>query len=324
MFAGLVFLVLLAASDTTAPDRLYAAGEFAEAARLYRYLLDQAPRDFNLVLRLGATHYQLGQFPEAAKFFRDAVALRPNVAQAQIGLGTTLLALEQASDALPFLEKAVKLAPSDAMARRALGHAYQKTNKLFEGERLLRSLVASDPNDAESWYYLGALLFDSNYYLPALDALNTALRLQPANDQAGIYKAGALAQLGNTREAGDLYRALADRPAAAAKPELWLGYAQFLFEGNQLEASLQAIDRAIALLPDSPKLYFWRARIGMTSGDLAAAESDARKAVALAPQLPNARNLLMKIYRAKGLASAANEQAAWLAQHESGSRPAAR
>ncbi|MEJ7608921.1 MAG: tetratricopeptide repeat protein, partial [Bryobacteraceae bacterium] len=108
---------------------------------------------------------------------------------------------------------------------------------------------------------------------------------------------------------------LAKRTAAAALPELWLGYAQYLFEDQQSQQSLDAINRASILLPESSKVRFWRARVLMSLGHMEEAEKDAQKAIALSPELPNAHNLLMKIYRARGLDNEENEQARWLAGH---------
>jgi len=309
---------MLAAADTSAGDRLYAAGRFPDAARVYRALLRDSPRDVNLLVRLGTTEYQMGSFAGAEAGFREAIAIAPNLEPAQVGLGVSLLSLGRSREAIPFLEKAAKSTPSDSMALRALGHAYQERNDLFRGEPILRSLVAADPKDAESWYYLGALLYDNNYYLPAAEALRASLALQPANDRAEILAAGALAKLGRAREAGELFGALILRASTAASPELWLGYAEFLFENGEAKPSLQAIDRANRLSPNSAKVLFWRSRIAMALGDLERAEADARKAIQIAPELPNARNLLMKICRARGFARAADEQAAWLAAHETG------
>jgi tetratricopeptide (TPR) repeat protein len=324
MLAGVLAYWLFAALDTSVPDRLYAAGQFDKAAAMYRQMLQQAPNDAGLLARLGATDYQLRLFAEAESLFRKAVTAAPDIAQAEVGLGTTLLALDRAKEAIPFLEKAARLQPRDRMALRALGHAYQKNNDFFPGERTLRALVDADPNDEESQYYLGALLYDNNYYVPALAALDAALRLNPENDQSRIYRAGALAQLGRTEQATAEYRSLLDKPSAAAQPELWLGYAQFLFGNNQVKPALGAIDRALSLLPDSAKLYFWRARIRVETGEMQGAETDALKAIELAPELPNAHNLLMKIYRARGFAAGAEEQAAWLAGHTTGQAKANR
>ena len=314
--AGWLALLLLAALiSTTSGDRMYAAGQFEQAAGFYRELLKKFPGELKLLVRLGASSYQLGFFSEAEKHFRRAATLAPDSAQAEAGLGMSLLALDRPRDAVPILERALKLAPSDRMALRALGHAYQKQNDLFRGEPVLESLVREDPQDAESWFYLGVLLYDSNYYERALAAFHRALELRPADSQTQIYTAGALAQMGRTAEAGNLYRSLTERQDAAAHPELWLGYPQFLFEDQQLEPSLQAVNHAIELLPDSAKLLFWRARILMSLGKMENAESDAERAVKLSPELPNAHNLLMKIYLARGRTNLADEQVRWLAGH---------
>ncbi len=316
MAAWLALLLLAAFIDTSAGDRMYAAGQFEQAAGFYRELLQKFPGELKLLVRLGASSYQSGSFGEAEKHFRLAATIAPGSAQAEVGLGMSLLALDRPRDAVPVLERALKLAPSDRMALRALGHAYQKQNDLFRGEQVLESLVREDPQDAESWYYLGVLLYDNNYYGRALAAFHRTLELRPADSETQIYTAGALAQMGRTAEAGNLYRSLiVQEDLAAAHPELWLGYAQFLFEDQQLEPSLKAVNHAITLLPDSAKLFFWRARIFMNLGNMENAESDAQKAVKLSPELPNAHNLLMKIYHARGRTSEANEQARWLSVH---------
>ncbi len=317
-------LLLFAVVDTSAGDRFYNAGQFEQAAIVYIQLLKQAPGDLNLLVRLGATQYQLGAFEKAEKLFRAAAAAAPELARAKVGLGTSLLALDRSRDAVPVLERAVRLDPSDQMARRALGHAYQKENDFLKGERALKALVAENPGDAESWYYLGELLYDNNYYEPALEALNKTLALNASENGARIYKAGALAQLGRTEEAGKLYGDLVNLQTVAARPELWLGYAQFLFETQQLKPSLEAVNRALGLLPESGKLYFWRARIRMSLNETAEAEADARKAMELSPELPNAHNLLMKIYLVRGMKAEADEQARWLAKRVSGKKDSAR
>ena len=311
-------LFLYANVDTSAPDRLYASGQFEKAALIYRQMVEQAPRDAALLARLGATDYQLGRYTQAESSFRRAVTTNPEMEQAEVGLGTVLLALDRATEAISHLEKAARLQPKDRMALRALGHAYQKTNSFFAGEHTLKTLVESDPNDWESRYYLGALLYDNNYYAPALAALEAAIRLNQNNAQARIYRAGALAQLGRTNEAAAEYRSLLETSSATELPELWLGYAQFLFESGQLKPALEAINHALSLLPNSAKLFFWRARIQVDAGGMQAAETDARKAIELLPELPNAHNLLMKIYRARGFTAGAGEQAAWLAANTGG------
>lgn len=322
MAAWIATLFLAASFSVSEADRLYAAGDFAKASVVYRGLLKTSPRDVGLLIRLGAAEYQMQVFASSEKLFRSAASLSPASAQAQVGWGTALLALDRPGDAVPVLERAVRLAPLDGMALRALGHAYQKNNQFFQGERILSSLVTADPSDDESWMYLGILLYDNNYYQRSLEALDHALLIQPNQGTAKIYKAGALAQLGRFDEADSLYRELTTQESSATRPELWLGYAQFLFAKQELKPALEAIGKANTLLPDSGKLVYWRAKILMNLGESKAAESDARKAVELSPDSPNGHYLLMKLYQLQGLSSAAEEQARWLALHPSGGKAA--
>jgi tetratricopeptide (TPR) repeat protein len=132
----------------------------------------------------------------------------------------------------------VKLDPGNAMAERALGHAYQTANRFFAGERVLRALVEAEPRDAQSWYYLGALLYENNYYEPALKALERSLAVEPSNLRAQVYRAGGLGLLGRIEDAEAAYLNLLANSSVSADPELLLGYAQFLFSTDRAEMAL--------------------------------------------------------------------------------------
>jgi len=308
-------LLLLQVPDLALADRLYQAGRFAEAAAQYTALLAAKPADAMLLVRLGACRYQLTEFREAEKRFRAALAAVPDLPPALVGWGTSLLALGRGAEAIPPLEKAVKANPGDRMAQRALGHAYQDQQRFVEGELLLRKLVTEDPKDAEAWYYLGLLLFDRNYAAAALDALERALALQPGYTRASIYRAAALAMLGRLAEAAAAFAILERDPALARDAELLLGHAQLLSQTGRVEEALALVDRGLAAAPQSVKLQFWRARLLFLKGELGAAAQEAQRAVTLDPELPNARHLLLQIYRRQGKEKEAAEMAAWLRNH---------
>ncbi|MGH9629244.1 MAG: tetratricopeptide repeat protein [Bryobacteraceae bacterium] len=315
MIPALALLFWMQAIDTTGPDQLYAAGEFQKAAGAYRDLLMKAPQDPMLLTRLGACEYQLGRFQQAEDAFRKAVSAAPELPPALVGLGTSLITLGRSKEAVPVLEKAMKLNPEDVMARRALGHAYQEQERFVEGEAVLRSVLKENPRDAESWYYLGVLFFERKYAQSALDALDKALAVQPGNFRAKLYRAAALVQLGRTQEAESAFTSLGRIPGALKDPEYLAEYALLLYHTNRSEAALEKIDQALAVAPESPKLHFWRARMLLAKGELSSAAAAAKKSVELGPDLPNARNLLLRIYRLQGNNQDAARMAAWLRNH---------
>ena len=238
--------------------------------------------------------------------------MQPDLPPALVGLGTSLITMGRSAEAIPHLEKAVKLTPADRMARRSLGHAYQDQEQFVEGEAILRQLVKEDPQDVEAWYYLGLLFFDRNYALPALEAFEKTLALQPANVRARIYRAGCLAVLGRLPEAEKAFADLSADQRLSADPEFQLGYAQFLFNTGRTAEALSAAERGVKSAPDSVKLHYWRARLLAETGKQEEAIAEAERAMKLAPEMPNPRHLLVRLYRLQGRDREAAAQAAWL------------
>lgn len=315
-----IVLFLLTSFQAAGPeipvgDQLYSAGRYREAAEHFEKLLQSFPDDVELLVRLGACQYALEEFSQAEKTYRRVLALSPARLEALLGLGATLTALDRSHEAAVHLEKGVGLAPENPVLRKTLARAYWRGSRFYEAEDLLRRLVREHPEDGESWCYLGALLYDRNYHNAALEALEQCLRLQPENLRAQVYHAGALAGLGRRSEAEAAFGRLLENPSAA-DPEFFFSYAQFLFLGGQAEAALPWMDRAITALPRSAKLYFWRARISFQLGRLEKAAADAEKAVELSPGLPNARNLLLKIYQLLGRSEEAARYADWLREYQ--------
>jgi hypothetical protein len=63
------------------------------------------------------------------------------------------------------------------------------------------------------------------------------------------------------------------------------------------------------------KLRYWRARLLAETGKAEEAVLEAEKAMKLAPEMPNPRHLLVRLYRKLGREADAAAQAAWLRQH---------
>jgi tetratricopeptide (TPR) repeat protein len=316
MLERLILLALLQTADLTTADQLFNSGRFAEAEAQYRRLVQQMPNESALLLRLAACEYQLGNFAAAEKEFRKALIAEPNMPPALVGLGTSLVALGHSADALPLLEKAVRLAPSNRLARRALAHAYVDRGEFLKGEPVLRRLVEEDPQDWESWFYLGTLLFNRHYDLAALSALERSLKINPNNTEAEIDRASALSQVGRTSEAEAMFQELARDSKLEKSPEFLLAYAQLLFQNERYDEALIKIEGAIRAAPKFAKLHFWKARILFNQDKTGLAIPEAEQAVALAPELPNARSLLMRMYRTQGRDREAARQAEWLLHYE--------
>ncbi|MBI1788405.1 MAG: tetratricopeptide repeat protein [Acidobacteria bacterium] len=277
MLVTLLLLSALAAADQTAAAKAYAEGRFVEAATLYHALLQSSPGDGAL----------LG------------------------GLGKVLVAMHRPAEAMTYLSRAVQMLP-DRDLRRAMAEALQELNQFFEAEKLLRDLTRSAPRDGESWRLLGSLLYHNGYYGSALQSLDKALALQPANKTVKIQRAVSLMRLARTQEAEAACLELLADPSTAKNLDVLLSYVQVLYESGRLEAARHQADEALAVGAENAMAHFWKGRILYQLGRMEEALREAGRAVQIAPQLPAPRTLLLKVCQRLGLNEEAGRQVEWL------------
>lgn len=292
------------------------AGRFAAAAARFRRLLENTPDDPGVLRHLGVCQYQLGDFEASATSFRSALSSQPENTRALTGLGMSLNSLERPDEARPVLEKAVELAPSDRMARLALARSLGDLGEFLRADELLRALTAEGPEDWEAWYFLAVLRFRNSYHEQALEAFDRCLTLRPGHPETRILRFRSLVKLGRLPEAGAVRQELSGDPEVANDPEFLLGHAEYSFQTGDLATALARIDEALVRRPRSGMLHHWKARILHHSGETAAAQAEAERAVALAPDLREPRGLLVRLYQLQGKESEAAAQIEWLRTRE--------
>ena len=186
----------------------------------------------------------------------------------------------------------------------------------LEAETILKGLIASNPGDADSELALGELYYRFGYFDAALAPLSRDLELRPGDRRARILRAVCLFKTGSgTQAVAATEQLLAENPPPN-DIDLTLSYAQYLYEHRELDLALAQARSAADFAPQHPIAYFWLSRILLQKGDIVPAEEAAERSVALAPQLPFARNLLVRIYRLQGRTGDAEREAEWLRTYE--------
>jgi tetratricopeptide (TPR) repeat protein len=175
---------------------------------------------------------------EALAALRRAEKIDPNVTQVHYLIGTILGTLHRYDQAADALERAAALNPRFVPARFKLALAYLRLGQHDRAERSLRMVLEHEPRNLGAIHNLAAIAYsrgdfrraeelerqvigiDANYYdawntlgaiyvvskrpVEAIDALNSAIRINPASGQAHYNLALALRANGEADRAGEM------------------------------------------------------------------------------------------------------------------------
>jgi len=212
------------------------AGNFAGADPEYERAAHMAPTEEHL-FDWGNNLLQLRAFEDATKVFTPAIARHPQSARLHVGLGIAQYSRGQHEDAVKSFCRAADLAPSDPRPYQFLGEMYgvapalggeitarlarfakahprnalaqfHYAMSLWKGqpavpadqrqvEALLRRAVALDRKLAKAFLELGILLSDQQRYKEAIQALQSATRVEPDLAQAHYRLAQAYQRTGH-------------------------------------------------------------------------------------------------------------------------------
>ena len=192
--------------------RAHQTGNYAEAARLCRDVLQAAPKNLMALNLLGYVHSQTGNFAEAERLLDEAIkidpapetiynrgcalqnlrrddeallcfqrtmALRPDFVDAVVNCGISQLALRRYADALESFDKVLARIPADAEAWNNRGNALLELARPTEALTSLDKAIALKPAYANAWNNRGVALQRLNRHPAAIQSLERALAIDP-------------------------------------------------------------------------------------------------------------------------------------------------
>ncbi len=215
--------------------RHHLAGEFAEAERVYREILQTNPRHAptlcllgtlamhqdrlelavglitdairadprqgGYAANLGEAYRRLGKLPEAAHYCREAIKLVPDLPTPHWNLGLVYQRQGLVDQAAAEFRETVRLAPGDSKAHTSLGLLLYDQQKLPEAEVSLRHALTGAPDDPTAHVNLGSVLYLQDKLDEAIDCYERALELDPGNIQVRANLANMFKDQGQLDEA---------------------------------------------------------------------------------------------------------------------------
>ena len=163
-------------------ERTLRGGEFEEAERMFRALLQKDDRD--LAARLGLSHALLKQRKHGDAFDHAArvVALDPLSARAHALLGTALLGSGDFRLSVEEFRTALSLKDDDAMAVAGLAMVDFYESRITAAVNGLRRAAFIDPAEPDYVFNLGQVSARSERYAEAAAAYEQFLRIAPRTD----------------------------------------------------------------------------------------------------------------------------------------------
>lgn len=170
-----------------------------------------SPGDANQILAAAVQYHQGGRFAQAAEIYRVLLESLPDSPQLCNLYGLALHSLGQIDTALSFLRKAARLSPVTAKFHYDLGVILQLESRFEQAIEAYRKAVALQPDNGDAWENLGIACLDLASFADATEALDRAIKLKP--DCANVLTNSAMLQrwLGRHDEAMRLYQAALEK-----------------------------------------------------------------------------------------------------------------
>jgi predicted O-linked N-acetylglucosamine transferase (SPINDLY family) len=155
------------------------AGEFEEAERLYRRVLQSNSTHAMALHLLGVLLAKTARTMQAVACLRDSIRINPNDPQAHNNLANALLTLGQYEAALQATDRALTLLPNYVKAWRSRSNALHGLKRYAEAARALEHILQIDAGDAYVWgelMYMRLSACDWSQRQQLMNTLNSKLQ----------------------------------------------------------------------------------------------------------------------------------------------------
>jgi predicted O-linked N-acetylglucosamine transferase (SPINDLY family) len=274
-----------------AATRAHKAGNLAEAARLYRAVLDIHPHHADALHLLGLIASQNANHDQSIDYIRRAVALNPRSAPFLNNLGEAYRRAGRIGEAIESYRRALELVPSFPHAHYNLGIALRSQGHYNEALSHYQQAVTLEPRYVQAWYNMANLLREEGRVDLAIEAYRRALALKPDHAEAHLNLGSALKERGDVPGSIDSFNtALRYDPGNTD------------IRGNLVQSYLAAGERSQAmaeldaLAKLHPEKWWYRFRRDTLVDDIAesnAAIDDSRDRVSAALDRYSSRTLML-------------------------------
>lgn len=170
-------------------------GQIDKSIHAYKRVTELEPNFFLAHGNLAELYALAGVYDEAIVSAKKAIELQPNLWLAHYTLGSIYLDKEQSEDAIKSFEKAIELNPNSPLPYNNLGIAYTELKKYDEAVSVFKQAIQVDPNFGMGYLNLAKLYIERNIQLDeAIQLAQQALKIRQSPEALDVLAAGYFAK----------------------------------------------------------------------------------------------------------------------------------
>ncbi len=220
------------------------------------------------IFNQGQDAHEKGDLKTAIELYRKALKIIPEFPEAEYQIAIAYLALNKTDEAEQSFRRAVQLREDWTLPMAGLGSVLVEKNQFAEAEKVLTKAIELDATNSPAFVALTDLRLKTKAAPEILKELLTKLQLltSKAKPVAAVWSARAAVE-----------RTLGDK--ASAK---------------------NSLSRSLAIEPGNKTALVESVELALSENDLAGALENVRDLVKIAPDNPNSKFLLARVYAANG------------------------
>jgi len=256
---------MAAQSDLERAASLLSQQKFNECAALCGAIVAAEPRNAAATHLLGLAIKETGDWAQGEQWLRQSIQLEPQHAEFHANLANLLRRRQKFRQAEKFYRQALELAPAHQPSRRSLVLTLHDLGRFTETESLCKELLATAAPAADDWILWGLTLTHLGRPGEAESAYRRAIALDPDNRVAHHNLGALLSQL--EQPAAALAALQTAGKLGAEGHATAFNRARALLEMNDIAGAEREFERAVALEPANVEGQLQLARVRFMQGD---------------------------------------------------------
>ncbi len=153
------------------------ARDFTLAARLYKTVLKENPKDIEVLSKLGSTYVRAGEDERALEVYNQILRIDNTDFNALNSLGGIYRRLKRYEDSIMVLERALTTGSNTNEVYYNMGHTYKLMGNYDDAADCFVTVIEENPNDVLAYNHLGSIQASRGEHVKALQSYNRALQI---------------------------------------------------------------------------------------------------------------------------------------------------